>query len=175
MTVEDDEKSESISSSSSGGNNYCYNINDGVDEEEKNARGFRILSMNMKDEASGELLWDSGKWNVNVEEELEAKIPRKILKYEAISREINFASSRQISHLKLVQTVLFKGMCIEEWKFDFGFVIRGSINSWQQIIQGAGNSNMMNPDELSGNVVIETVFYDGNDIISRSDVRLYYV
>jgi len=55
------------------------------------------------------------------------------------------------------------------------FVIPGSTNSWQQIIEAAGENEMMSPSDLSGNITIETSFYDGDFFISKSLVRVFYV
>lgn len=35
-----------------------------------------------------------------------------------------------------------------EWFFDFGFVMPGSTNSWQQTIESAGRDGMLSPDDL---------------------------
>ncbi len=63
----------------------------------------------------------------------------------------------------------------EEWSFDFGFVIPYSTNTWQQVIQSAGKDNMMNPDLLSGNVTIDTMFFDEDQLIYQNKVRIYYI
>ena len=61
---------------------------------------------------------------------------------------------------------------MEEWRFDFGFVIPGSTNSWQQVIKAA--DEMMDPELLSGNITIETSFFDGASFIAKSLVRIFY-
>ena len=71
--------------------------------------------------------------------------------------------------------MLFKGRCLEEWNFDFGFVIPNSTNTWQSLIEAAPESQMMPAKVLNGNVVIETMFFDGDLLVSTSKVRLYYV
>jgi retinal rod rhodopsin-sensitive cGMP 3',5'-cyclic phosphodiesterase subunit delta len=102
-----------------------------------------------------------------------AEIPRSILESRAVSREIVFSSTSSIDLFRLEQRILFHGTCIETWSFKFGFVIPNSTNSWQQVIQAA--DVMMPAEELSGNLVIETVFYDGDDLIAQTKVRLFYV
>lgn len=42
-----------------------------------------------------------------------------------------------------LQKVLFKGRCLEEWFFEFGFVIPKSTNTWQSVIESAPESQMM--------------------------------
>jgi len=42
-----------------------------------------------------------------------ARVPKKILKCRAVSREINFSSKEQLENFRLEQRVLFKGRCIE--------------------------------------------------------------
>ena len=64
-------------------------------------------------------------------------------------------------------------MACAEWNFKFGFVIPGSTNTWQQTIQAAGDA-MLPAELLSGNVTIETGFYDGDTLVSKSLVRVFY-
>ena len=76
---------------------------------------------------------------------------------------------------RLEQKVLFRGKCLEEWNFEFGFVIPNSTNTWQSLIEAAPESQMMPARVLNGNVVIETKFFDDELEVSTSKVRLYYV
>jgi retinal rod rhodopsin-sensitive cGMP 3',5'-cyclic phosphodiesterase subunit delta len=132
--------------------------------------GFRINSMTMRDALTGELHWASD--TEFSEGEAEAHLSRAILTCKAVSREINFTSAEEIAAFRLEQRILFHGNCIEEWSFSFGFVIPGSTNSWQQVIEAA--DAMIPAEELSGNIVIETNFYDGDNFISRSTVLVFY-
>ena len=43
---------------------------------------------------------------------------------------------------RIEQKVLFKGRCLEEWNFDFGFVIPNSTNTWQSLIEAAPESQV---------------------------------
>jgi len=76
---------------------------------------------------------------------------------------------------RIEQRVLFKGKIMEEWHFEFGFVIPNSTNTWQSLIEAAPESQMMPAKVLSGHVVIETRFFDHELEVSTSKVRLYYV
>ena len=76
---------------------------------------------------------------------------------------------------RIEQKVLFKGRCLEEWNFEFGFVIPNSTNTWQSLIEAAPESQMMPAKVLNGNVIIQTMFYDGDLLVSTSRVRLYYI
>ena len=58
--------------------------------------------------------------------------------------------------------------CIEEWLFDFGFVIPNSTNTWQQVIE-ADEGNMIPAEVLSGNVTIETSFFVRARLAPRSN------
>lgn len=130
--------------------------------------------MNLRDVDTGELLWQ-GNDDISLPgSEHEARVPKKILNCRALSREINFSSVHPIQMLKLRQKVLFKNRVLEEWAFDFGFVIPASVNTWQSIIESAPESQMMPAKVLNGNVVIETYFYDDDLLISTSRVRLFY-
>ena len=137
------------------------------------ARGFRMNWMNMRNALTGELLWESGSWGQRMfNEELRAHVPASILSCRAVARELNFSSAEEMQHFRLEQRVFFQGSCIEEWRFVFGFVIPGSTNSWQQIIEAA--DQMLEADVLSGNVTIETSFYDADHFIAKSLVRIFY-
>ena len=45
--------------------------------------------------------------------EHEARVPKRILKCRAVSREINFSSQEEMQQFRLEQRVLFKGTIIE--------------------------------------------------------------
>ncbi|XP_071744159.1 retinal rod rhodopsin-sensitive cGMP 3',5'-cyclic phosphodiesterase subunit delta [Lepeophtheirus salmonis] len=138
-------------------------------------KGFRVNWMNLRDADTGKILWQ-GNADLSVPEvEHEARVPKKILKCRAVSREINFSSSEPMEKFRLEQKVLYRGRCLEEWNFDFGFVIPNSTNTWQSLIEAAPESQMMPARVLNGNVVIETKFFDDNLEVSTSKVRLYYV
>ncbi|RUS88866.1 hypothetical protein EGW08_003411 [Elysia chlorotica] len=138
-------------------------------------KGFKLNWMNLRDADSGKVLWQSSDDLSIPEKEHEARVPKKVLKCRAVSREINFSSKEPMDKFRLEQRVLFKGKCLEEWYFDFGFVIPGSTNTWQSLIEAAPESQMMPANVLNGNVVIETRFYDEDMCVSVSKVRIFYV
>ena len=140
------------------------------------ADGFRINFMTMSNATTGEEIWNSGtQWDKGLfENELEAHVPASILGCPAVAREINFSSREEIENFRLEQRVYFQGMLMEEWFFDFGFVIPGSTNSWQSTIEAAGEGNMMPASLLNGRVQIVTSFFDGPLFVSKSTVRVFY-
>ncbi|XP_065061408.1 retinal rod rhodopsin-sensitive cGMP 3',5'-cyclic phosphodiesterase subunit delta-like [Rhopilema esculentum] len=137
--------------------------------------GFKLNWMNLRDAESGKVLWQ-GSEDISLSGvEHEARVPKKVLKCKSVSREINFTSREEMSRFRLEQRVMFKGKCIEEWYFEFGFVIPESTNTWQSLIEAAPEDQMMPANVLNGNVVVETKFFDDNNLISTSRVRLFYV
>jgi len=138
-------------------------------------QGFKVNWMNLRDADTGKILWQGNDDLSLPEVEHEARVPKKILKCRAVSREINFSSVHPMKNFRIEQRVLFKGRPLEEWNFDFGFVIPSSTNTWQSLIEAAPESQMMPARALNGNVVIETKFYDDELEVSVSKVRLYYV
>ena len=116
--------------------------------------------MNMRDAETGKIMWESpGDWKERFfTEELEAHVPREILECKEVSREVNFTSAEKIEEFKLLQKVYFQGQSIEEWFFKFGFVMPNSTNQWQSTIEAA--SEMLPAELLSGNVTIETNFFE---------------
>jgi len=137
--------------------------------------GFKLNWMNLRDADTGKILWQGNDDLSLPDVEHEARVPKKILKCRAISREINFSSVEPMEKFRIEQEVLFKNRALEEWKFDFGFVIPSSTNTWQSLIEAAPESQMMPAKALSGNVVIVTRFFDSDLEVSTSRVRLYYV
>uniref|UniRef100_A0A7M4F1S7 Retinal rod rhodopsin-sensitive cGMP 3',5'-cyclic phosphodiesterase subunit delta n=1 Tax=Crocodylus porosus TaxID=8502 RepID=A0A7M4F1S7_CROPO len=124
--------------------------------------------MNLRDAETGKILWQ-GTEDLSVPGvEHEARVPKKILKCKAVSRELNFSSAEQMEKFRLEQKVFFKGQCLEEWFFEFGFVIPNSTNTWQSLIEAAPESQMMPANVLTGNVIIETKFYDDDLLVSTS-------
>ncbi|XP_064576767.1 retinal rod rhodopsin-sensitive cGMP 3',5'-cyclic phosphodiesterase subunit delta isoform X1 [Zonotrichia leucophrys gambelii] len=154
-------------------------VKSGVKKLEKHALNQHMdLSrnwMNLRDAETGKILWQ-GTEDLSVPGvEHEARVPKKILKCKAVSRELNFSSAEQMEKFRLEQKVYFKGQCLEEWFFEFGFVIPNSTNTWQSLIEAAPESQMMPANVLTGNVIIETKFYDDDLLVSTSRVRLFYV
>ncbi|XP_038213624.1 retinal rod rhodopsin-sensitive cGMP 3',5'-cyclic phosphodiesterase subunit delta [Zerene cesonia] len=137
--------------------------------------GFQINWMNLRDADTGKILWQHNEDMSSPEVEHEARVPKRILKCRVVSREMNFSSIESMERFRLEQKVLFKGRCLEEWFFEFGYVIPNSTNTWQSIIESAPESQMMPANVLNGNVVIETKFFDGDLLITTSKVRLFYV
>ncbi|CAJ0587059.1 unnamed protein product, partial [Mesorhabditis spiculigera] len=130
--------------------------------------------MNLRDAESGKILWQSSEDMADPTHEHEAHVPQSILKCRTVSREINFTSAEKIDKFRLEQRVFLKGNIIEEWFFEFGFVIPQSTNTWQNLIEAAPESQMLPAALLSGNVVIETSFFDDDLLVSTSTVRLFY-
>jgi len=148
---------------------------EGSEKVKRILEGFKLNWMNLRDADSGKVLWQSNDDLSLPGKEHEARVPKKVLKCRAVSREINFSSREELANLKLEQSVQFKGRSMEEWNFEFGFVIPGSTNTWQSVIEAAPESQMMPANVLNGNVIIETRFFDGDLLISTSKVKLYYV
>jgi retinal rod rhodopsin-sensitive cGMP 3',5'-cyclic phosphodiesterase subunit delta len=138
------------------------------------ASGFKINYMVMRDAHTGDEFWrDAAMNSIEWDKEVEAHVPARILKAKAVSREINFSSTEMIEDFSLLQRVFVRNTPIEEWHFDFGFVIPGSTNSWDQTIV-ADEEAMLPASMLDGQVVIETSFLTGDELIARNCIRVYY-
>jgi retinal rod rhodopsin-sensitive cGMP 3',5'-cyclic phosphodiesterase subunit delta len=153
--------------------------------------GFQINWMNMSSE--GKELWKEDFHKTKVfGKKIIVQLPKEILNKKHISREINFSSKEIIKHLRLRQQIKLHGNTskysrlmviivpiltekfeVENWLFDFGFVIPGSTNTWQNTIDAG--QNVIPAAILSGNVTIETTFCDGNELIGTCDALVYYI
>ena len=109
-----------------------------------------------------------------------------------ITHEKNFQPKISTpSDLQFNNSVLktyFRGKLIEEWPFHFGFVMPNTTNTWENLIE-ADTANIMPASmlrfkkicfvaikkKISGNIVIETIFYNETSIVSKSKVRFFYV
>lgn len=131
--------------------------------------------MKLRDADTGTVLWQDNKDFASPDVEHEARVPLKILDMRAVSRELNFSSVEPMENFRLDQKVLFKGRIMEEWFFEMGWVSPNTTNTWQSTIEAAPESQMMPAKVLSGNTTIETTFFDGDTVITKSVVRLYYV
>jgi len=135
--------------------------------------GFVIRWMNMCDADSGKELWRTSEWDLSGH--VEARIPKAVLKCRAVSREVCFSSRDALEALRLVQTVWLGPHKVETWNFNFGFVIPGSTNCWQNVIARKTVGPQPAADAISGNVVIETTFFDGPRVLNTSKATIYYV
>ncbi|XP_057322175.1 retinal rod rhodopsin-sensitive cGMP 3',5'-cyclic phosphodiesterase subunit delta-like [Microplitis mediator] len=136
---------------------------------------FQMNWMTFRDADTGKILWKSNQDLSDPDVEHEARVPKTILNCAAVVREINFSSIEPLGKFRLEQKVLFKGFLMEEWSSEFGFVLPNTTNTWQTLIRGTRECQMMPANVLSGNVLIETKFFDGELLVSTSHVRLYYV
>lgn len=134
---------------------------------------FKINSLNLRDSETGKIYYQS--FEDFAKDEKEARVPKKLLKCKAVAREISFTSKDKLDELRVIQRVYLKDNLIEEWPFYFGFVIPNSTNTWQNVIEAAPSSQMIPAKVLSGHMVIQTNFYDGEKILTESKVRIYYI
>jgi len=135
--------------------------------------GFQIKRIQMSDAENNEIMCSTNCSDWDNAEEIQIRLPSEILLKKAISRQIDFSSENEIQELRLEQNVFLRDHLIEEWKFFFGFVIPHSTNnSWQQVIMAA--PEVMDASILSGNVTVETSFYNKDVVLARSMWRIFY-
>uniref|UniRef100_A0A1B6MCR8 GMP phosphodiesterase delta subunit domain-containing protein n=1 Tax=Graphocephala atropunctata TaxID=36148 RepID=A0A1B6MCR8_9HEMI len=137
--------------------------------------GFQINWMILRDLDTAEILWHGNEDYSECEKELVIKVPKKVLVSRAISREMNFSSIEAWDKLKLVQTVLYKGVIMEEMYFEYGPVTGNCKHTWRSMVEAAPEVKLMTADILSGNVVIATKFFNEDSLVTTSKMRLFYV
>ncbi|KAH9249405.1 hypothetical protein BASA81_012852 [Batrachochytrium salamandrivorans] len=105
--------------------------------------GFQIISMSMADGETGKQLWESKDWLASSQIEpadigiKEAHLPSAIFACKSVSRCLEFFSETMLQNLQLHQRVFLGDLCVEEWHFEFGFVIPGSTNTWNMVTEAA--------------------------------------
>jgi retinal rod rhodopsin-sensitive cGMP 3',5'-cyclic phosphodiesterase subunit delta len=137
--------------------------------------GFKLLSLTLKNASTGERAWSSDDWADDVFTTVkEAHLPARVLTFPAVGREITFSTVEAIREFRIEQRVLLQGNPIEQWNYKFGFVIPQSTNSWETIVEAAGEGKMLPASVLSGNLYIVTSFFAGSLFISKSVVQVFY-
>ena len=66
------------------------------------------------------------------------------------------------------------GQVVEEFGFQFGFVIPNSTNSWEQVID-TSEGEVMPAEILSGNLIVDTYFCVKGVTFAHQRYRIYYV
>jgi retinal rod rhodopsin-sensitive cGMP 3',5'-cyclic phosphodiesterase subunit delta len=135
-------------------------------------QGFKINWMKMKDGKTGTVMWECSEWDLTKEDSSE-NLPKELLDCKLVVREVNFSSIETIDNLELIQNFYLVGELIESTRFNFGFVIPKSTNSWEQILEA--KDEMMPYHILSGNLNVETIFLSNGHIISKNNILIYYV
>ena len=145
-----------------------------IDEEFKKIQnGFRINHMQMKDGKNGKVMWEVKSWDLKKFNHSE-NIPKEILQCKSVIRNVNFSSDEKIDDLELVQNFYLMGELFETCRFRFGFVIPGSTNDWEQIIE-AKPSGVLPVEVLSGKLQVETYFLCGGKLLCKNKIMIHYV
>lgn len=139
--------------------------------------GFKILSMQMTDD-EGKIVWKDD-FNFNLlstqfDDPLQAHLPQSLFQSQIVTRELTFSSEQLISDLKVVQRHLLFGELVEEFTFNFGFVIPHSTNTWSSTIVADDSNSMIPLCVLSGNLIVETLFFDKDVLLGHFPVKIFY-
>ena len=66
------------------------------------------------------------------------------------------------------------GQVVEQFGFDFGFVMPNTTNSWEQVID-ADEGQVLPVEVLSGNLIVDTYFCVKGQPFAHKRYRIYYV
>lgn len=141
---------------------------------DKIKQGFKINFLKMKDDSNGDVLWETTDFDLLDSEKME-DLPKEILDCQGIVREINFSCKEKIFDLELIQNFYLLGELIETARFYFGFVIPGSTNNWEQVVEAKAPEEMLSYEQLSGNLVVEIIFLSKGELIIRNRIIINYV
>lgn len=98
-----------------------------------------------------------------------------IFSSKGINMFITFSSRVLIENLRIIQRFKYKGDCIEQWVNTIGRVEYGLYRMCHVELTPAPEIRMMPSQILSGNLVVESDFYDGEMYITTSLTRIFYV
>ena len=85
----------------------------------------------MKDSNKGVTLWENSDWDLTNDEEKKVEFPKEMLSASELGREIVFYSKKVMQGFSIKQVMTIHDQVIEEFTFDFGFVIPNTTNSWE--------------------------------------------
>ncbi|KAK2945246.1 putative Retinal rod rhodopsin-sensitive cGMP 3',5'-cyclic phosphodiesterase subunit delta [Blattamonas nauphoetae] len=128
--------------------------------------GFKVESIRMRDCATKKVFFQEQGWET-IKPLREMHLEKALLECESVATEYTFSVDTELEDLKLVQQMLMMGNVIEEFKFEFGFAMPGSTNSFESIIYSAGKGNMYPPELLSGNLQTIVTFVDGDKVVGE--------
>ncbi|KNE58670.1 hypothetical protein, variant [Allomyces macrogynus ATCC 38327] len=93
-------------------------------------------------------------------------MPIGLLQCPVVARELNFTSlsPQPLGHLRVKQEFLVNGIIMEEWNFEFGFVIPNSANSWETFMEGDIEATHELDEAVwqGTDVIVLTRFFDGD-------------
>ena len=135
---------------------------------------FKITALRMKDAEAGRVLWESTEWDLTSGEEQKVEFPSQMLSCRAIGREIVFYSKKIMQDFSIRQVMSIHGQVIEEFGFEFGFVMPNTTNSWEQVID-AEEGQVMPAEVLSGNLIVDTFFCVKGVAFAQQKYRVFYV
>lgn len=147
-------------------------------DEERGLRicaGFRIEEMTMRNGDTGAVVWRAASLGADdlFARQLEAVLPASLLRAGSVMRSITFSSKEVMKDFYMVQRLFLGGQLLEEDEFSFGFVIPGSTNTLEQEVEADGEGTL--PAEvLSGNLLVQTQFFDKAVLVGSAVVRVLY-
>ncbi|CAH1731768.1 retinal rod rhodopsin-sensitive cGMP 3',5'-cyclic phosphodiesterase subunit delta-like isoform X1 [Aphis gossypii] len=138
--------------------------------------GFHINWINLVDNDTGTVLWHTNdnyavsgnKYMITV------TMPKKVLDCRALTRTISFTSMHRIDHLKMRHRELVSLQCVHEWVSDFGIVLPNLNETWETTFINKEGISSSSTNFLSGDLVIETSFYNGDKFIGSTHILLYF-
>ncbi|KAF0768196.1 retinal rod rhodopsin-sensitive cGMP 3',5'-cyclic phosphodiesterase subunit delta-like [Aphis craccivora] len=139
--------------------------------------GFHINWINLVDNDTGEVLWhtnDNYAISGNKFNTITVKIPRKVLDCKALTRTISFTSTHRIDYLKMRHRELVSLQCVHEWVSEFGTVLPDLNETWETTFTHKEGISSSSANCLSGDLVMETSFYNGDKFIGSTKILLYF-
>lgn len=106
--------------------------------------------------------------------QLEAVLPASLLRAGSVMRSITFSSREVMKDFYMVQRMFLAGQLLEEEEFSFGFVIPGSTNTLEQEVEADGEAGTLPAEVLSGNLLVQTQFFDKAVLVGSAVVRVVY-
>ncbi|XP_022183117.1 retinal rod rhodopsin-sensitive cGMP 3',5'-cyclic phosphodiesterase subunit delta-like [Myzus persicae] len=143
-------------------------------KSEHDSSGFRINWIDLIDNDTGVVVWHTNENYALPDIEHEAIIPRQILDCRAVTRTTNFSFMHRINHFKAKHKEFLQGDCIEEFEYEFGTVFAGLVVNWETTFERRQEITSSFANVISGDLRIETNFFDGDKLITTSNVIMFF-
>ncbi|KAM3134845.1 hypothetical protein pb186bvf_013014 [Paramecium bursaria] len=136
--------------------------------------GFNIDNVIMKDSDTQDVYWSSNEFDFALQEQ-EIYVKEQILKSQAATKVIVFSSKQILKKLIMVQKAYLHGQLVEEFKFQLGFVMPNTVNTWEQTIVNRPQEQMIPKEIQSGNLVVQIEFFENDQLIVSTSMKVFYI
>lgn len=138
----------------------------------------RITSIRNTDQASGSELWRDDGWDCKGSGTVSrtVQVSSAVLLSRCVVREFEFATARGATALRLEERFWLHDQLVSTEHYAFGMAFPNSTHTWStSMVDETPDGRRLDPAAVSGHVVVEALFFDGDNALCRIVMRVLYV